>query len=730
MRIAVSAVTFVLFLATIAFFPIPVADKGIEDLRSIADAGPDLTVQENQLFSLNGSASRGSKGVVVFGDNMNVTEISYNRDRPRFHFNPDLKVDDSGVIHVAWCGQMWDGYRYTFYARSTDQGLTFEDSLAISGTLGPPPGPCRAELDVGQDGHVHIIWTNMMDSLHPVMYYSMSSDRGDTFNTPVPIDYGNGSFASSVFSDSKGVIHITFLEHGNYFHIKSEDNGSAFSDPVRINDLPGSVSGGGRAQLGPSDSIHVVWKDDRNWMNEKWDVYYSVSHDSGTSFTTGTLVHGEDGAYQDYPTVAVDADGNPYVVWIESSGSNVELFYSVSFDGGMSFEKKRVVATADEIRVPSMDIGNDGLPHIVWDDRGASYDYYNINYTKMDKIEKEFVRILSVNDDDGIFRKVQPSVDVDSNGTAHVVWVDHRNGEDRGDVYYARSTLGRARIVSYEWDMDSSTDSDGDGNTTNDVDATGSIPSFTYGDDGVYVVTLKVTDELGETASDTAEVTVLNVNPKILSTSNELEELNASFMFRIAGEKWHNVEVFLFEDSIEVGYVNLTRQPGSPNDQIAALGNFSADPSKTYSAIAYYTPDDDPVNGQLWGATPAWFILKFGNDERRIHYTFNVIHNETWVWSIDDLNQYFPLVVSFEALASDPGSDDLTITWDWGDGTSSSRIHYNDGIGPDPYPSPEINPISVRDTQRHAFPIAGSYTVVLTVIDDDGGVTTATVVVS
>lgn len=733
MRIAVSAVTFVLFLATIAFFPIPVADRDNEDLRPIADAGPDLTVQENQLVTFNGSASKGSKGAVIFGTNTNVTDVIHDRHNLRNQFNPDVKVDDLGVIHVAWCGQKSDGYRYIYYSKSTDQGLTFSVPKALSGLLGWEPG-CGERLDADRFGRVHVTWTNQMDSLHPIAYYSMSPDRGDTFNAPIPIDYGSGSFAGDVFSDSNGTIHITpsiYGDPGNIHHIKSEDNGSTFSDPVRINDVPGSVGGGARAVLGPNDTIHAVWNDDRDLNDRSYDIYYSVSFDGGSSFRMSKMVHDKDAIYQARPNLAVDKSGNPHMVWVENTVTSRELFYTVSHDGGTSFEEKILIMNAHDIRVPSIDIGDDGLPQIVWDEWGASYEYHNINYTKMDENEKKFLRILSVNDDNGVYHKVQPSMDVDSNGTAHVVWVDERNQEEYGnDIYYAQSTLGRARIASYQWDRDSLRDSDGDGNSTNDTDATGPTPTFAYGDDGVFVVTLKVIDELGEAASDTAKVTVLNVSPNILSTSAKLEGLNASFMFRIAGEKWHNVEVFLFEDGIEVGYVNVTRHPGNPNNQIAELGNFSADPSKTYSATAYYTPEDDPVNGQPWGATPAWFILRFGNDERRIHHTFNVMRNETWIWSTDNLNQYFPFVVSFEALASDPGSDDLTFTWDWGDGTSSSIIYYNDGVGPDPYPSPEINPISVKDTQRHAFPIAGSYTVVLTVTDDDGGVATATVVVS
>jgi hypothetical protein len=679
------------------FTSVTTTETGTEISMPVADAGSDQTVFENGIVAFDGSSSLGSKGLTVFDKNLLVnSEAPGNGSGSKQFLN--IGVDGKGVLHIFWCQVVAGKGRYVFYARSMDQGHTFEQRFVANKSLGGSIVPCNLQAEVDGNDLIHVMWLDSSNLDKYVIYYSVSTDGGDTFRLPTPLDYGNYTMNGNMEIESNGVIHATVVETGNIFHIKSEDGGVTFSDASRINDVEGTC-GGGWIAVDLNGNVHAVYLDDRRFPSGNHDVYYSISTDRGVTFKEGILILEGDGIH--LPMLVVDSAGNPHVVWKEHEGSNDAIYYSSSNDGGASFQPKTKIAENDRLTSPRMDVGDDNLPHVVWSGWGGIPRYHSTNYTRM--IDNgSFQSTVRVNDGGSASKNYGASIDVVSSGTAHVVLVDDRNGKYEYDIFYSRSTLGQAKIELYEWDMNSYVDSDGDGNLTNDVDATGATPSWTFGDDGVYTVTLNVTDEIGKWDTDRANVTVLNVNPSILDLSSWTESAKASILFRIAGEKWHNAEVLLYEDKVEIGYANITRYPGSPNDQMIVLADITVDLSKDYSAIAIYTPDDDPVNGQEWGATPAWFILKFGGNEKRIDHTFNVRHPETWTWNIQNLNQYLPVVVNY--------------------GVVEERIYYNDGSSPDPPMSPEVRPITVADRTKHSYSFSGTYTIVLTVVDDDGGI--------
>jgi hypothetical protein len=239
-----------------------------------------------------------------------------------------------------------------------------------------------------------------------------------------------------------------------------------------------------------------------------------------------------------------------------------------------------------------------------------------------------------------------------------------------------------------------------------------------YPDDGDYDVTVEVEDDDGGIDIKTFQIPVLNVAPTV---TLEVLPIEVDAFLRIAGEKWHDVSIELFEDGVLIANGTLVRYPGSPDEQMLDLSGIQFDYSRQYTATVTYTPDDDPINGQTNGANPCWIILNFSEgQELWIHHTFNVNHPDSYVWEVDLTAAILSHGMTFEATAFDPGADELTFTWDFGDGTNSTSFHSN---------ANGTYPVHITVMINHAFPGSGTYVVVLTVEDDDGGVGTASVTI-
>jgi uncharacterized repeat protein (TIGR01451 family) len=157
------------------------------------------------------------------------------------------------------------------------------------------------------------------------------------------------------------------------------------------------------------------------------------------------------------------------------------------------------------------------------------------------------------------------------------------------------------------------------------------------------VVTLDWADRNGNyypQLSDYADVVVTAPVMTLEKTAGDAEiaaYVIADFRLRIAGEKWHDVRLNLYSGNESVRFASITRYPGSPDDQSVTLYDVKINLLANFTAVIEYTPDDDPINGQIWGDNPCWLILTFpGGKDVRLFHNFNVRHEDTWIWVIDD----------------------------------------------------------------------------------------------
>jgi PKD repeat protein/uncharacterized protein YegL len=290
--------------------------------------------------------------------------------------------------------------------------------------------------------------------------------------------------------------------------------------------------------------------------------------------------------------------------------------------------------------------------------------------------------------------------------TADFTWSPDPQVENSQVTFVDMSTSYPDEMVAWMWDF-------GDGVTSYDRNTT-----HIYGDDGIYPVTLTVFDDDNSSGSITYDITVINIDPTVTIDSILMD---VEIGLRVAGRKWNKVTMTLSEEEVIFGYAEIIRTPGSPDEQMAWIPKV-LDMTKAYTALLTYIPVDPPKIG----ANPVWVYVRFPNGSiQKIHHTFNVQQSterdsDHWnhidPWEVD-LNAHL-IGWAFEVHyhVTDPGSDDEILTFTYGS-QNVVVTHLNNPSNPDPYPSPEINPVDIFDFAELIYEGAGTLT--LTAQDDD-----------
>ena len=264
--------------------------------------------------------------------------------------------------------------------------------------------------------------------------------------------------------------------------------------------------------------------------------------------------------------------------------------------------------------------------------------------------------------------------------------------------------------LTYEWDLDYDGQYD---------DATGVSATFAgVGQDGPQKIGLRATDPGGASDTDTAVIFVNEVLPTVSAafdslTIDEGSALDVTGSARDPG--WLDTLPML----INWGDGRPLEDPGG------IVENARPDATRVFWASHVYgdngdftvhvsAQDDAGSSGRAYSAT----VLN-------VAPTAEI--NRTGTISVNRVPTFFARAgepLAFRGRSIDPGSDDLELSWTWGEGSPSLGITTSYLVDPpfaDGLPSPSINPRHVIDTKEHAFSRVGFYSVRFSAADDDGG---------
>jgi len=265
--------------------------------------------------------------------------------------------------------------------------------------------------------------------------------------------------------------------------------------------------------------------------------------------------------------------------------------------------------------------------------------------------------------------------------------------------------------LTYAWDFDDDGAFD---------DAVGVSPAFdNVGRDGVLTVRLRVSDTAGATADDSATVTVTNVAPSVSAiTTDSPKDENAALSMSgaITDPGWQDPLSATIDFGDGAGAVSL----GGIEEHVRPDGSIAYAITHAYGDDGKFTITvcgaDDDVSGIC--ATTEVTV-------NNVPPTASIGEGDaTDVNGVSVLLGHAGAAVDFSGRSTDPGSDDLTLRWNWDDGDPAIDVSTTYLVNPpnaDPDPSPSVQPRDVTDSRSHAFGQACTYDVVFSALDDDAG---------
>lgn len=183
-------------------------------------------------------------------------------------------------------------------AASRDGGKTFDEGYPVAEET---CNCCRVAVEVSSDGTVYLAWRHIFPNSERDIALASSSDGGRSFSAPTRVHndawelHGCPHTGPTVVIDESDRLHIAWYTgvetHPGLYYAMSSDRGESFSSPVRLGSHPGvsQVKMGGTGE----STVWLTWE-------EAGQVMFALANGDGT-----LTVSSEPAIEGTYPSVAV-----------------------------------------------------------------------------------------------------------------------------------------------------------------------------------------------------------------------------------------------------------------------------------------------------------------------------------------------------------------------------------------------------------------------------------------
>lgn len=548
-----------------------------------------------------------------------------------------------------------------------------------------------------------------------VTYQTPTGDEGPS-NVLVHLDadgLGAGGFAAGVTATATNV--------GGFDFVPAQPQRSVDAEPGLAWDRTGGTNDG---------RIYLVYTDENPAESNDFDIFVRRSDDNGANWSAPVQVNDDAGTNtQMLPRIALDqTNGQIAVTWLDARGDTGGGPSATDIDGTANNDVSTFASWSDDGTTWAANVAVSDAPTDGYNYNGAQElgDYTGSAFHGGVLYPSWADASNSTGDNpDG----TRVSLDVYTaavrpNNDAPVVSVSAASGTEGAPIALSGSATDADNDpLTYSWAVTPAAGNDAGSACIITAGGATLTPTVRCNDDGTYTATLTATGDPAGPVSAANTVTVGNANPDVTSpaaTPSTIDEgQSTSFSASFSDAGWNDTYN---------GVINWGFGPGeSVTPNVLTQGSAGTADSGTISGTHTYQDDgsftvtgtvDDDDNGS--DSANVTVVVNNVDPTAVIANTGTVLVN-----GVPTIITSAGSPVNFSGNSADPGSDDLTLTWDWDDGGAvpdESTLYLHDAnVDPDPDPSPDGVARNVTEPQAHTFGDACFYDVTFGSADDDGG---------
>jgi len=308
---------------------------------------------------------------------------------PADSVNPEIAVDAGGNIIVVWendnitfgvfCTHSADGASF-----STPVNLATEANLETNYT-----GSFNPQLALDASGNLYVAWKDDFNSQSDIFFRSISNQGA--FSAPTNLSKSGSSSGAQLAVDSSGNVNVVWVDGtskiSNIMFRRSADKGASFSSPKNISNSLGSATNP-QISVDAGGNIYIVWQGNVPPSFSR-DIFFARSADGGATFATQNLANSFGST--PLPWLTVDAAGNINVSWTDTNLGNPQIFFKQSIDGGVIFSTTQNLSNdaalgfASEVQMAADSKGN---LDVVWSDTDDALGVNQIFFSRSSNPKK------------------------------------------------------------------------------------------------------------------------------------------------------------------------------------------------------------------------------------------------------------------------------------------------------------------------------------------------------